>query len=42
MAQYQRKAAGPLRGKQRVRKMGMGSGKSRAVAKKTRKTGKRG
>jgi len=33
MAKSQIKAGGPTRGRRRVKKMGMGSGKSRATAK---------
>lgn len=39
MAKSQFKAGGPTRGRKRVRKMGMGSGKRRADAKKP--TGRR-
>jgi len=42
MAQYQIKAGGPTRGRQRVKKIGMGSGRSVAKAKANRKKGKRG
>jgi len=42
MAKYQNKAGGPLRGRRRVTKMGMGSGKSRVQAHKNLKKGKRG
>ena len=42
MAHYQNKAGGPLRGKRRVKKMGMGSGKSVTKAKAAQKKGKRG
>ena len=42
MAQFQVKAGGPLRGKRRVKKIGMGSGKSVAKAKTAQKKGKRG
>ena len=42
MANYQIKAGGPTRGRLRVKKMGMGSGKAVAQAKKTVKKGKRG
>jgi hypothetical protein len=42
MAQFQLKAGGPVRGKQRVRKIGMGSAKSVAKAKARQKKGKRG
>jgi len=42
MAQFQVKAGGPLRGKRRVKKIGMGSGKSVAKAKVSQKKGKRG
>jgi len=42
MAHFQIKAGGPVRGKQRLKKMGMGSGKAVAKAKARRKKGKRG
>ncbi len=42
MAQFQNKAGGPTRGRKRVKKIGMGSGKSVSSAQKTRKKGKRG
>ena len=42
MAHFQVKAGGPIRGRRRVKKMGMGSAKSVARAKKARKKGKRG
>ena len=42
MANFQIKAGGPTRGRKRVKKMGMGSGKARAVAKASAKKGKRG
>jgi len=42
LAQFQVKAGGPLRGKRRVKKIGMGSGKSVAKAKVSQKKGKRG
>lgn len=35
MAKSQYKAGGPTRGRRRVKKMGMGSGKARAQAKST-------
>ena len=41
MAQFQNKAGGPTRGRKRVKKMGMGSGKAVAQAKKIQKKGKR-
>ena len=42
MAHFQVKAGGPVRGKQRVKKIGMGSAKSVAKAKAKLKKGKRG
>lgn len=42
MAQFQNKAGGPVRGRQRVKKIGMGSGKSVAKANASKKKGKRG
>ena len=42
MAQFQIKSGGPTRGRKRVKKMGMGSGKSRTQAKAALKKGKRG
>jgi len=42
MAHSQIKAGGPTRGRRRVKKMGMGSGKAVAAAKKAKKKGKRG
>ena len=42
MAHYQIKAGGPTRGRKRVKRIGMGSGKSVAKAKKAQKKGKRG
>ena len=42
MAHSQTKAGGPTRGRRRVKKIGMGSGKSTAYAKKVQKKGKRG
>lgn len=42
MAQFQNKAGGPLRGRQRTKKIGMGSGKSVAKHNATKKKGKRG
>ena len=42
MAHFQIKAGGPTRGRRRVKKMGMGSGKAVAKAKAAQKRGKRG
>ncbi len=42
MAQFQIKAGGPTRGRKRVKKIGMGSGKAVAKAKSVQKKGKRG
>ena len=42
MAHFQIKAGGPTRGRRRVKKIGMGSGKSVAKAKAAQKKGKRG
>ncbi len=42
MAKYRNKAGTPLRGKLRVRKMGMGSGRRVAEARAALKKGKRG
>ena len=42
MAHFQIKAGGPTRGRKRTKKMGMGSGKSRAKGKAALKKGKRG
>ncbi len=41
MARFQNKTGGPLRGRQRVKKIGMGSGSSVAKQKANRKRGKR-
>jgi len=41
VAQFQIKAGGPVRGRKRVKKIGMGSGKAVARAKATQKKGKR-
>ncbi len=41
MANFQIKAGGPTRGRRRVKKIGMGSGKAVSQAKKTQKKGKR-
>jgi len=42
MAHFQIKSGGPTRGRQRVKRIGMGSGKSVAKAKTKLKKGKRG
>ena len=42
MAHSQTKAGGPTRGRPRTKKMGMGSGKSRAKTAQGKKKGKRG
>jgi hypothetical protein len=42
MAHFQIKAGGPTRGRKRVKKIGMGSGKAVAKAKAALKKGKRG
>ena len=42
MAHFRNKAGGPVRGRQRVKKIGMGSGKAVARAKAAQKKGKRG
>lgn len=42
MAHFQMKAGGPLRGRQRKKKMGMGSARSVAKARAQLKKGKRG
>jgi hypothetical protein len=42
MAQFQIKSGGPVRGRQRVKKIGMGSGKAVARHKAAKKKGKRG
>ncbi len=42
MAHFQIKAGGPTRGRKRVKKMGMGSGKAVPKAKAALKKGKRG
>ena len=42
MAQYQIKAGGATRGRRRVKRIGMGSGKAVSKAKKAQKKGKRG
>jgi len=41
MAQFQNKAGGPNRGRKRVKKIGMGSGRSVAKHKASLKKGKR-
>ena len=42
MAHFQIKAGGPTRGRKRVKKIGMGSGKAVAKARAAQKKGKRG
>lgn len=42
MARFQNKSGGPTRGRQRVRKIGMGSGRDVPRAKARLKKGKRG
>jgi hypothetical protein len=42
MAHFQLKAGGPVRGKKRVKKIGMGSAKAVRKAKAAQKKGKRG
>jgi len=42
MAQFQIKSGGPTRGRKRVKKIGMGSGKSVVAGKRRVKKGKRG
>ncbi len=42
MAHYQLKSGGPTRGRRRVKKIGMGSGKRVQKAKAAQKKGKRG
>lgn len=42
MAQFQNKAGGPTRGRKRVKRIGMGSGKAVEKAKASQKKGKRG
>lgn len=42
MAQFQIKSGGPTRGRRRVKKMGMGSGKAVSKARASKKKGKRG
>ena len=42
MAHFQNKAGGPIRGRKRIKKIGMGSGKAVPKAKAAQKKGKRG
>ena len=42
MGRYRNKAGGPTRGRLRTKKMGMGSGRHRAMAKTALKKGTRG
>lgn len=42
MAKFQVKAGGPTRGRRRVKKMGMGSGKAVTQGQKAKAKGKRG
>ena len=42
MAHFQNKAGGPIRGRNRVKRIGMGSAKAVAKAKASQKKGKRG
>ncbi len=42
MANYQVKAGGPIRGRRRVKKIGMGSGRAVKKAEAAKKKGKRG